>query len=417
MRHSLVLSAIILTIGSIHPATALAQSTNLTAELYELCRSSPQNSRCKGISTPLSLKDRPGTELDNCAFTFPLLPAKPRNGQCKYELTDNALILYFEQGEPLAILDDRRPTLALKLLPSQIFTLQQYNGFRRGGLLSGRERQMAELGWKLDQPSPSGNQTNYLEIEDSRSDFRYRLATWFNRQNSTTEAIKTPIISPASAPTEPPVASTIAQTIQTLQKTRACVNCDLRGANLQEMDLNGVNLEGAQLSKANLSQAKLEKAYLIGANLQQANLKETQLRDARLAYSDLSNSQLESAELSGANLERANLTKAILRQANLSTSDRRVTWLVGATLMNADLQGAQLRGVNLQQANLTQANLRQANLTGQGFTINLFTNPYNLSSQILLNLSYPTQLNGANLTGANLDQAKLEGTDLSAAIR
>jgi uncharacterized protein YjbI with pentapeptide repeats len=415
MRHLSLLSAAILTIGSLHPATALAQSA-LTPELFQLCRTSPQNSRCKGVSFPLSLKDRPGEQLDNCALAFPILPAKPRNGECKYQLTDNALILYFEQGESLALLDDRRPTTELRLLPSQIFTLQQYNGFRRGGLLSGRERQMAELGFQSTPPLASGNQTNYLEIEDSKGTFRYQLATWFDRQTAASVAAKTALIQPISPLVEPVKADTIAQNIQTLKKTRSCVNCDLRGANLQEMDLSGANLEGAQLIKANLSQAKLEKAYLIGANLQQANLKEAQLRDARLIDSDLSGSQLDNAELAGANLERANLTKASLRQANLSTSDRRVTWLVGANFTNADLQEAQLRGVNLQRANLSQANLQQANLTGQGFTINLFTNPYNLSSQILLNLSYLTQLNGAILTGANLDKAKLEGTDLSVAI-
>jgi hypothetical protein len=162
MRHLSLLSAAILTIGSLHPATAFAQS-DLTPELFQLCRTSPQNSRCKGFSTPLSLKDRPGESLDNCAFTFPILPAKPRNGECKYELTDNGLILYFEQGESLALLDDRRPTIELRLLPSQMFTLQQYNGFRRGGLLSGRERQMAELGFQSVPPLPSGNQTTAKE--------------------------------------------------------------------------------------------------------------------------------------------------------------------------------------------------------------------------------------------------------------
>lgn len=416
MRQFPLFSAVILTIGSLYPVTARAQSA-LTPELYELCRMSPQNSRCKGVSSPLSLKDRPGEQLDNCALAFPILPAKPRNGECKYQLTDDALILYFEQGEPLALLGDRRPTTELRLSPNQIFTIQQYNGFRRGGLLSGRERQMAELGFQLAQPLPSGNQSNYLEIEDSKGTFRYQVTTWFDRQTATTGRTITALGQPISPLLEPPKADTISQNIQTLKKTRACVNCDLRGANLQEMDLSGTNLEGAQLSQANLSQAKLEKAYLIGANLQQANLKEAQMRDARLAYSDLSGSQLNNAELGGANLEQSNLTKAILRQANLSTTDRRVTWLVGTNFTDANLQESQLRGVNLQRANLSQANLQQANLTGQGFVINLFTNPYNPSDRILLNLSYPTQLSGATLTGANLDQAKLEGTDLSVAIR
>lgn len=419
MRPIPLTSAVLLAIAPLLPArfASSVQAQNLTSELYDLCRKSPHNSRCKGITPPLSMSDRSGDQLDNCAFTFPLPPSNPRNGECKYQLTDQALILYFEQGEPLSVLGDRRPTTELRLLPGQIFTVQSYNGFRRGGLLSGRERQIAELGFQLTQPAPSENQTNYLEIEDSKSNFRYQLVSWLKRKTADDAKANDVLIRLPSGLTEPPVANTISQNIQKLQKTRACVNCDLRGANLQGMDLGGVNLEGAQLVKANLSQTKLEKAYLIGANLQEANLKEAQLRDARLAYSNLSGSQLENAELGGANLDHANLTKAILRQANLNTSDRRVTWLVGTNFTNADLQGAQLRGVNLQQANLTGANLQQANLTGQGFVINLFTNIYNLSQQILLNLNYTTQLNGANLTGANFTGAKLDGTDLSVAIR
>jgi uncharacterized protein YjbI with pentapeptide repeats len=83
-------------------------------------------------------------------------------------------------------------------------------------------------------------------------------------------------------------------------ETRACVECDLSGADLFDHILYGADLRGADLSGAVLSQADMSGADLSGANLSGAILFLTNLSDA-----DLTNANLYGADLHAANFDRA----------------------------------------------------------------------------------------------------------------
>ncbi|MBW4592693.1 MAG: pentapeptide repeat-containing protein [Brasilonema angustatum HA4187-MV1] len=109
-------------------------------------------------------------------------------------------------------------------------------------------------------------------------------------------------------------------TIQQLQETRKCLNCNLSGmnlsgANLEGVDLRSTNLQGVNLKNANLRYANLEwvdlrEANLQGADLTGANLKSTLLVGADLQRTNLEASKLNRADFRNANLSRANLVKA-----------------------------------------------------------------------------------------------------------
>ncbi|WP_281558122.1 pentapeptide repeat-containing protein [Thalassomonas sp. RHCl1] len=158
------------------------------------------------------------------------------------------------------------------------------------------------------------------------------------------------------------------------------IGCDLREADLYNVNLAQGNYTGSNLSNANLSKAILMGAFLSGANLNGAALSRADLSRAYLIRADLRNAGLYRAELYRTELDRANLSGANLSEANLNE----------ANLNEANLSGANLSGANLSRANLSEANLNEANL-----------NEANLS--------------GANLSGANLSEANLSGADLSGA--
>ncbi len=223
-----------------------------------------------------------------------------------------------------------------------------------------------------------------------------------------------------------------------LQKTKACINCDLSGANLkglfienvnlQNANLKGANLSGAQLKGANLSFAKLQKSQLKGADLSGANLQKANLEDSNLYYANLIDANLENANLQGANLEsasskyvnlgnanlknadlsRAGLNNAYLENANLQGATLRKTKLDKANLENSNLQGAKLRGADLKNANLKNANLKNANLQNVDVSIK----EYSRTSLWKANLEN-SNLQGAKLRGADLKNANLKNADLT----
>lgn len=107
--------------------------------------------------------------------------------------------------------------------------------------------------------------------------------------------------------------------VRQLLITRACVGCDLTGADLQQRHLIGADLRRADLSGANLTEVNLEGADLEGANLSGANLTQ--------------------AFLTNANLDEANLTNANLTQAKLYFAN-----VAGATFDGIDLTRAEVVG-------------------------------------------------------------------------
>ena len=136
------------------------------------------------------------------------------------------------------------------------------------------------------------------------------------------------------------------KSIERLNKTKICLRCDLRSANLSQKDLAGAKLIGAYLIKANLRGANLANANLAGARLGNANLREANLRKANLNSSILVRTNLKQADLRGSDLRNARLSRAILTQSDLS---------------DANLKGAKLQDAKLDHVRgLTQAQLNKA---------------------------------------------------------
>jgi len=170
-------------------------------------------------------------------------------------------------------------------------------------------------------------------------------------------------------------AAKTAENERRLLQIRACVGCDLRGANLdgiilRNADLRYADLRGANLRRAYLGGAQFDAADLRGANLNAANLSRVflvraDLQKADLSHADLSSGHLHDANLAGANLANADLSHANLITANLSSTnmfraDLRVAKLLGANLADADLRQADLNGADLDKANLAGANFQGA---------------------------------------------------------
>ena len=90
----------------------------------------------------------------------------------------------------------------------------------------------------------------------------------------------------------------IANNIQRLVNTRECAGCNLRGANLQNLDLKGANLSRALLEDAQLQNTDLTAANLESASLGSADLSKTNLSAANLAQADLCFSILKGVKTS-----------------------------------------------------------------------------------------------------------------------
>jgi uncharacterized protein YjbI with pentapeptide repeats len=165
------------------------------------------------------------------------------------------------------------------------------------------------------------------------------------------------------------------QLVIQLQENKACIDCDLSGANLKGLFLEKMNLQRANLQGANLSGAKLK-----GANLSSAKLQNAQLEDAKLSDAELQNADLENANLSGAWLDSTRLKNANLKDADLQY----------AYLNKVDLSTSNLENANLEKAELEDANLKNANLKNANFK--------------------HTRLWGANLDGANTVGARFDGS-------
>lgn len=85
---------------------------------------------------------------------------------------------------------------------------------------------------------------------------------------------------------------TLSESISTLLKTNACMQCDLQGADLSNRDLTDANLEAANLTGANLTNTNLR-----GANLSFSILKGVIFSDTKLAGSNLRNADLSDLDI------------------------------------------------------------------------------------------------------------------------
>lgn len=409
---------------------SLSQVPELTRELYDFCQKSPYNSRCEGLGElPVALEDRPGEDLFNCKFEFARQGLKASKRGCKAELVENQLKLYFETGEPVAALNNKRATFTVEIPIDKIFSLQQFASYRPAFMFSKNMTGIVKVGYFSDDIDPAtSNLTSYLQLEGSSLLGQTLETAWLNNANAQFVAVAQTLQSRSKRQSS--AAGEVA--LQQLQQTNTCVACDLRNANLAGFDLRGANLERANLAGANLEGSNLERAYLVGANLEKASLRNARISQGRLAYANFARADLSEAHLRGSDLRGAQLRHATLVSADLKTDHRHVTSLIQANLIGANLAGAELVGVRLDGAMFIGANLAGANLAsyraknGRGTgtdMIEYFTvltqsdfRDANLSNVRLdLAVMLKTNMQGSNLAGANLEGAKLAGANLSQA--
>jgi len=144
-----------------------------------------------------------------------------------------------------------------------------------------------------------------------------------------------------------PTAANQPSALEQLLETNACVECNLRDADLRRLDLSGANLRGADLSGANFFQTKLDGADLARADLTHANFWGASLRGTFLNAADFSDANLSYADFTGASLygalfEDTYIEKTIFVEALLSAADMREVQLVSADFTDAILCGAEL---------------------------------------------------------------------------
>jgi uncharacterized protein YjbI with pentapeptide repeats len=262
-------------------------------------------------------------------------------------------------------------------------------------------------------PSSVENRTNFLHIwaRDPRNQKRYSQQRQRMRDleiyslksmqlPSNEDALALQIRSDSMIAPDP-------LSIDKLLKSKICIRCNLKLANLASADLKGANLEGVDLEGANLEGANLENAYLVGANLSHANLKNTKLSGAKLTRATLKEANLDAADLRAIHLQGANLQAATLRGANLRANGLKKTDLRFVNLIQANLDNSYLSGIDLELANLQGASLKNVYLD------TLFTTVGAGNGTIRMN--YVVRLFGADLSDANLTGANVTGTDLSRA--
>lgn len=135
--------------------------------------------------------------------------------------------------------------------------------------------------------------------------------------------------------------------LETLLRTRTCVDCDLQNADLRYLDLSNANLQGSNLRNANFYRSRLDKANLAQTDLDRANFGEASLRGSTLNVADLSHVNFLRADLTGASLHGATLNYTYIEEtrfvrALLSGADLRRVRIVSADFTDAILCGAEM---------------------------------------------------------------------------
>jgi uncharacterized protein YjbI with pentapeptide repeats len=281
-------------------------------------------------------------------------------------------------------------------------------------------RKFSNLFFVIDSESQNGNRTDVLLLS-TKSVFGFMTNS--KSYSDLIDQISIRLSAPGKKPFNEIISSRFdnsikgdqpSQQLQQLLKTKICVRCDLRNANLVSADLRKANLEGANLEGANLSKANLKNAYLVGANLSNTRMDNVKLSDAFLYHASMEKTNLENANLDKANLQEANLSNSILRK---SKSSFYVTFSI-TNLSNADLSNTSLKGANYSYSNLQNANLSNADFSFDSaidVSVSLFIGA-NLSNANLTNTNLRrAELTDANLYRANLRDAKLSGSSFKSA--
>ncbi|NJR16498.1 MAG: pentapeptide repeat-containing protein [Calothrix sp. CSU_2_0] len=311
------------------------------------------------------LRDIPGTEL-SCGSQMPNIFL---GGHCKFVLEGEVLTVFIKKNSQ-EIKIPLKDIFSVTLLTSSI-----------GGQVQGY------IGYLTSSDQSSGNRANFLNFEKVVTERKFNPLN-VNALSETGRTVlqqhredakprfemlgRLQAVLPEKNPKD------VSATVSELVASRSCVRCDLRGANLANLDLRRVNLEGANLKGANLKGSNLEDANFIGASLDDADLSQSNLKVAFFSLASMRRTRLTGAELNGARFHWADLSEANLDQTSFRSAKFLPADLTGANLTNASLAKSSLRSVSMILTNLQNANLQQAEISDRSI------------------------LSGSNLQGANL---------------
>jgi len=175
-----------------------------------------------------------------------------------------------------------------------------YHKVRHENILHRDELKILQLGEELPRQIPYTQ--NYYPIYTSSVGGKEIMKL----TNAAALALLTPLLWLSPVRAENP------DHVQQLLETRACMGCDLSGADLSVQHLIGADLRNADLSGANLTEANLEGADLTGANLEGANL-----TDAFLNQASLHEANLDHVNFTGASLIEVDVTEASMEDLTI----------------------------------------------------------------------------------------------------
>jgi uncharacterized protein YjbI with pentapeptide repeats len=169
--------------------------------------------------------------------------------------------------------------------------------------------------------------------------------------------------------------SRITINITRLKNNNACVDCDLRGAQLQGAQLQNANLQGARLQGANLNDANVIGANMRKANFTRASLSGTQFGATAKKPADLTNAILNNVYATNAKFI-GTPTNPLKMDGVSAKNAQFLTWetlFTNVSAINANFSGANFfysvhENVNFSGANLSGTIFFGATLRSPQFT-------------------------------------------------
>jgi len=167
-----------------------------------------------------------------------------------------------------------------------------------------------------------------------------------------------------------PLAGYDASDYNKLIETKDCIACDLRGADLHDLDFSGSDLQKSDLRGANLAHSIFFMADLSGADLSDVNASNTVFWKAAMQDANLTRIHAKGANFKGTSLERSDLSFADLRQskswkANFSGALTLHTDFTNSELGDAKFVRNDLRSVRMKGALLWQTHFESVRMSVQ----------------------------------------------------
>lgn len=164
---------------------------------YELCSKSPQNSQCINYQVLIALDDRPG-EAGACVLTVNSVENKT---VCKLAINKDAIVAYYEVGNSLEALGDKKASREIPLSPSVIKAIRYREGtkdnttgrvlntlfFGLGGLFGTRNKKVSEIA--IDYITPPASAPEALNSRTATSEPRTETPATKAETNTTTLAV------------------------------------------------------------------------------------------------------------------------------------------------------------------------------------------------------------------------------------